>query len=68
MKPDDAPPFEALWDAARTAEQLGMSQSWVYKAAERGDLPCVRLGSALRFEPEAVRRWVQNLSRKKRRP
>jgi len=31
-----------------------MSLSWVYKAAERGQLPCVRIGSALRFDASAM--------------
>jgi len=33
--PDD----EDLWSVERTARFLGMSVHWIYKAAERGDLP-----------------------------
>jgi len=39
---------------ASLARFLGMSLSWVYKAAERGQLPCVRIGSALRFDASAM--------------
>ena len=60
---DASAPFEPLWDASRTAQQLSMSVSWVYKRAERGELPCVRIGAALRFQPEAIRRYVERLGR-----
>jgi len=31
---------QTLWDVRDVAEYLKASVSWVYKAAERGDLPC----------------------------
>jgi excisionase family DNA binding protein len=34
------------------------SVSYVYKSAERGELPCVRVGRMLRFKPDAVRALV----------
>jgi excisionase family DNA binding protein len=51
-------PFEALWRVREVAEFLRVSTSWVYKAAERGDLPSVRLGANLRFLPESIRDFV----------
>src|SRR4051794_8472710 len=35
---------EALWDVRDVARFLKASVSWVYKAAERGELPCIRVG------------------------
>ncbi len=54
-----APPMsEPLWTAVEVARFLSMSPQWVYKHAELGTLPCVRLGAALRFQPTAIRRYV----------
>jgi len=55
--------LESLLDALGAAAYLNLSVSWVYKAAERGELPCLRIGSALRFEPESLRAWVKTKAR-----
>ena len=52
------PPDEMLWTAREVAKHLRASISWVYKAAERGELPCIRLGAMLRFDPAAIRTWL----------
>jgi predicted DNA-binding transcriptional regulator AlpA len=44
-----------LWDTNDVARFLKVSRSWVYHRAEAGLLPCVRIGSLLRFDPEVVR-------------
>jgi excisionase family DNA binding protein len=49
---------ETLWDVRDVAQYLKASVSWVYKAAERGDLPCLRLGGLLRFDARAVRAFA----------
>ncbi len=49
---------EALWTVDDVARFLRASPSWVYKAAARGAIPCVRIGAMLRFDPEALRRFV----------
>jgi excisionase family DNA binding protein len=48
-------PFETLWNAKDVAAYLKCSESWVYKEAEKGTLPCMRYGGLLRFEPDAIR-------------
>jgi excisionase family DNA binding protein len=52
---------EGLWTVDEVASFLSMSKSWVYKAAETGTLPCVRVGAALRFVPEDIRGFVSRL-------
>jgi hypothetical protein len=42
---------EALLDVAGAAEMLHMTPAAVRAAAYRGSLPCVRVGSRLRFRP-----------------
>ena len=49
----------SLWDAKDVAVFLKVSRSWVYHRAEAGLLPCVRIGSLLRFDPEVIRRLVR---------
>jgi len=49
---------DRLWDVGDVAKFLQASRSWVYKAAEAGALPCLRVGAMLRFEPEAVMRSI----------
>lgn len=49
---------DSLWDVKDIARVLKASTSWVYKAAERGELPCIRIGAMLRFEPAAIRAWL----------
>lgn len=52
-------PFESLWDAKDVARFLKVSRSWVYQKTEAGELPCLRVGGLVRFEPEAVRAWAR---------
>lgn len=40
---------------------LGVSRSWAYDAAARGELPCIRLGGMLRFDPDQIERWLRQL-------
>ena len=46
---------DRLWDTNDVAAYLKVSRSWVYHRAEAGQLPCVRVGGLLRFDPEAIR-------------
>ena len=55
-------PFESRWDVKDVAAYLKCSRSWVYKAAEKGWLPCERYGSLLRFDPETIRSFGKSAS------
>jgi excisionase family DNA binding protein len=46
---------DGLWDANDVARYLKVSRSWVYHRAEAGQLPCIRVGGLLRFDPAAIR-------------
>ncbi len=50
--------FEGFWDAKDLMRVLKVSRSWVYQHVESGDLPHLRVGGLLRFEPSAIRRWA----------
>lgn len=60
MKPNIVTDFEALWTVGDVAGYLKVSTSWVYKRAESGELPHLRIGGHLRFDPDQVRRWVRS--------
>jgi hypothetical protein len=46
---------DGLWNVNDVACFLNVSRSWVYHRAEAGLLPCVRIGSLLRFDPEVIK-------------
>ena len=47
-----------LVNVEAAAEILGVQVSTVYAWAEQERVPHVRLGRALRFDPEVLRRWI----------
>jgi len=52
--------MDRLWTVRQAAAFLGRSISWVYKAAERGELPRARgLGWGLRFVPADVHAFAR---------
>jgi excisionase family DNA binding protein len=51
-------PSEGLWTVKEVAKFLQASSSWVYKAAERNELPCIHIGTLVRFEPAGIRAWL----------
>lgn len=61
------PPQDSLWSTADVAEYLKVSRSWVYQRAEAGELPCLRIGGLLRFDPEGVRAYARGESPRKAR-
>ena len=54
---------DVLWKVGDVARYLAMSESWIYKEAEAGRLPCVRFGAALRFSSRAIKQHVESLKR-----
>jgi excisionase family DNA binding protein len=53
------PMSETLWDAEDVASYLKVSRSMVYKLGQAGDLPCLRVGACLRFDPAVVRAFAR---------
>jgi len=48
-----------LWDAIDVARFLKTSRSWVYMRVERAEIPHVRVGGLIRFEPARIREWAR---------
>jgi excisionase family DNA binding protein len=49
---------ESLWTVKDVAAFVGLSVRWVHERTRRGEIPCYRLGTALRFDPQEIRAWV----------
>ena len=53
-------PTDRLWTVRQAAAFLGRSESWVYKAAERSELPRAKgLGWGLRFVPSELQAFAR---------
>ncbi len=48
----------SLLRAEDVARRLSISPRAVYRLAERGELPAIRWGRVVRFDPEALERWL----------
>lgn len=47
-----------LIDASELSEALGYPKSRIYELVRQGEIPHVRFGRAVRFDPVAVREWI----------
>jgi len=47
-----------LLTAKEVADRLNCSASTVYAKASRGEIPALKLGGMLRFDPEGIEEWV----------
>jgi excisionase family DNA binding protein len=48
-----------LWDANDVARYLKVSRSWVYHRAESAELPHLRIGGLLRFDPAVIEAFAR---------
>lgn len=44
----------------QAAKELGLSAFFLYRAAERTDIPVYRFGRALRFNVDELKEWAKN--------
>lgn len=54
--PDAPRPMHTIEEVATW---LNVARSTVYKLIERGELPVVKIGTAVRIDPEAVREYLE---------
>lgn len=50
---------EGLWTVQQLADYLQISVAHCYRVAQNNGVPKVRIGSSVRFDPKAVKAWVQ---------
>jgi excisionase family DNA binding protein len=47
-----------LLTAAETAEALALSRRTLWTLTDRKEIPCVRIGRAVRYDPADLRAWI----------
>ncbi|MDP2183765.1 MAG: helix-turn-helix domain-containing protein [Actinomycetota bacterium] len=52
--------MEELWDIARVAEYLGVTERTVYNKVRGGDLPAVKVGRLWRVRPSDLEAWLSS--------
>ncbi len=61
MSPKQEMPTEdTLWTVKDVAHFLQCSVSLVYKKTEAGQMPTLRMGGLVRFDPAAIRTWARD--------
>ena len=50
--------MEDLWDIARVAEYLGVSERTVYNRVRAGELPAIKIGRLWRVRPSELNAWL----------
>lgn len=50
---------DRLWNADDVSRFLSISRSMVYKLQQTGELPSLRIGACVRFEPAVVRAFAR---------
>jgi len=59
-QPDRRRRDDDLWDALDVARFLKTSRSWVYMRVERAEIPHLRVGGLIRFEPARIKEWARS--------
>lgn len=47
--------IDSLWTVEDLMAFAKVSRSWVYQRAAAGELPCLKVGGLLRFDPRAIK-------------
>lgn len=50
---------ESLWNTAQCAEYLNISEKTLRRWQAGHAVPFVKIGGAIRYEPDTVREWVR---------
>ena len=54
-----------LLTARQVAKMLGFSVDWVWRKANAGELPAVRIGTSVRFREDHIREYLEKHTQKK---
>jgi excisionase family DNA binding protein len=53
-----------LLSIKEVSEILNVKPSTLYQWAELGQIPCIKINGALRFDTEDIKRWVDSCKKK----
>lgn len=51
--------FDHAITVAELSELLHLGRTAIYDMVRRGSLPCIRVGYSVRFDPEAIAKWLR---------
>lgn len=49
-----------LWTSRQAAKALAISERKLWELTNKGAIPCVRIGRAVRYDPADIRTWIEN--------
>lgn len=52
-------PLPKLLRPAELSDHLGVPKATIYSWVRRGDIPFVKLGGLVRFDPEEITNWIK---------
>ena len=55
---DPANTLKLLWTSRESAAALSVSERTLWKLTNEGDIPCVRIGRSVRYDPADIRAWI----------
>ncbi len=50
---------DGLWTVKKVAEYLSLSVYAVYELVYKNEIPYLKIGGSIRFEPEVIKKWVK---------
>lgn len=57
-----APIVRLLWTPKKAAAALGISPRLLWSRTKIGEIPCLRIGKAVRYSPKALQRFIDQAS------
>ena len=55
---------QLLWDVKTTAKSLGISPRTLWELTRRGEIPRMKVGRLVRYDPDDVRAWIKKQKKK----
>lgn len=56
--------LERMLGIKDVAKILGLGDTWVHRAARKGNLPAVKIAGKYRFKPSELQRWIDDQGKK----
>jgi excisionase family DNA binding protein len=50
---------ERLLTSEEAARLLNMSPGWLYGKSKKGEIPRLKLGRSVRYDPSDLRKWIE---------
>jgi excisionase family DNA binding protein len=61
---DKNTPMELLWSARKAAKSLGICERTLWSLTQQGEIPSIRFGRRVLFNPKDLQAWIESKSPK----